>query len=228
LPDGGAVAQPIDLPDCAKQLLQVVYPTVDWTRVTFYCGLPKGTSSNTAGMTFPDPDSFSNYRVYLKNADFCVDTGDDDDPISTLIHEAFHVQQYMCGIGRGYGIGLLRPGFFNYQACCINGYDNNPFEQAAIAQEKRFGVHRRKYKLKICECANGTPLFNASALDFLVRCETEPSEDSLIVREPRIPPIVWGPWWKVALGYIGATIMIPVTITRSAGPYLLSVFKQQK
>lgn len=77
------MAQPIDIPDCVKELLAFLYPTVDWSRVTFYSGLPWWVASGTSAITIPDPIGVLGYRVYLgDNTNFC-----DDATINTIVHE---------------------------------------------------------------------------------------------------------------------------------------------
>lgn len=206
------MAQPIDLPDCAKRLLQFLYPTVDWSRVTFFSGLPYWASSDTTGITIPDPLGLSGFNVYLgKYTDFC-----DDDAISQLVHESFHIQQFM-GIGLGYGVGWMRPSFYKYFVCFLSGLDfrhhtiseaisniseaisnayyDNPFEVAAYAQEAAF---RNCYSVKACDCTTGKPVFNPAALDNLKTCN-----ESLIVTKPIVPHC--GRWWV----YVFALLLAP-------------------
>lgn len=208
------MAQPIILPDCAQKLLAFLYPNVDWTRVIFYSGMPFWVSSSTVGLTIPDPLSMSAFRVYLRNTDFCIDTGTESDPISALVHEAFHIQQFMGSVGGGYGSGWLRPGFFNYLVCWIScGFSTdenagNAFEDGAYQQEHCFRACRQNQP-KVCDCASGTPVFNPAGLNALGACHGKPDcKNPLIVREPRVPTGDCGPWWAVLGGYILATLII--------------------
>ncbi len=211
---GDAMAQPITLPDCATKLLEFLYPNVDWTRVIFYDGLPiwvSTFSSTTVGITLPDPLSLSAFRVYLKDTNFCVDVGNESDAISTLVHEAFHVQQYMASAGGGYGIGWFRPGFFNYLIClfsCGTTDENkgNAFEDAAYQQEHCFTACRQNQP-KVCDCTSGVPVFDPAGLNALGACHGKPDcKNPLIVREPRVPSDACGPWWKV----LGAFILVAI------------------
>ncbi len=191
------MATPIEIPDCAKKLLQFLYPTADWSRVTFFSGLPSWVtlfSPNTSAITLPDPLGLWGYRVYLGgNTDFCSYA-----TLNTLVHECFHVQQFT-GIGGGYGAGLLRPGLFKYIVCFFASecdYENNPYEIAAVAQETAFAAC---HKITVCDCATGEPVFNPAALDAIKACN-----DNLIVREPRVPEC--GTWWAFLL----ALIVVPI------------------
>ncbi len=187
------MAQPITIPDCAKKLLEFLYPTVDWSRVTFFSGLPWWVASGTTAITIPDPLSALGYRVYLgANTNFC-----DDATINTIVHESFHLQQFMGGDG-GYGLGFVRWGFFNYFVCHFaNGYDNNPFEQQAYAQEKAF---RLCHTIKVCDCKSGKPEFNPAALDALAKCNSD-----LVIRKPTTPSCA-SSWWAFLL----ALIVVPI------------------
>jgi hypothetical protein len=182
------MAKRIRLPECARELLETLYPSVDWDRVEFYEGLPWYTNVfntigswfgalQTAAITLPDPVGFSAFRIYFaKPVDFC-----DPKFIATLVHEAYHVAQFM-SVGGGYGFGMWRAGFIQYFVCFFQHgakYDNNPFEKEAYAHERAFlACHRTP----ICRCPPHPPDFDRGALADLIACNK-----ALIVREPRIP-----------------------------------------
>ena len=118
------------------QLLKDLYPTVDWSRVDFYEGLPWYTpylASYVNAQALPQFYSFNRFSIYLRKFDEsriqCV---------SDIVHEAFHVMQGM-RFWNGYGIGMLR-GFTVYYGAVFTkyGYRNNPFEITAYDQEFRF------------------------------------------------------------------------------------------
>lgn len=181
------MATPITLPQCAQELLDRLYPTVDWSRVIFLSGLPWWTTSGTAAITLPDPIDAWRFRVYLgDDTDFC-----DPNTLTTLVHEAMHVAQFMAA-GGGIGLGFYRPGFIAYFACHFaHGYDNNPFEVQADEQDKKF---RHCYGAnRVCDCSGGEPTFDPAALEGLVACD-----ETLVKREVRTPfcPTLW---WFLAL-----------------------------
>ncbi len=186
------MATPIEVPDCVRKLLEFLYPTVDWDRVIFFSGLPWWVSSTTAAITIPNPLGLSGYRVYLgDNTDFCKKAS-----LNTIVHEAFHVQQFM-GIAGGYGIGWLRPGFFKYFVCLFaSGYEDSPYEEAAYAQESAFD---KCHTVPVCDCTSGEPIFNPVGLEVLKTCN-----EKLIVTKPRVPSC--GKWWSFLL----ALLVVPL------------------
>ncbi len=187
------MATPIAIPDCAKKLLLVLYPTVDWSLVMFFSGLPWWVASGTAAITLPNPLGIGGYRIYLgASTDFC-----DQATINTLVHEAFHVQQFT-GIAGGYGVGFLRPGFFKYFVCFFSNkfkYEDNPYEKEAYAHEDAFIA----CNIKPCDCSTGQPVYNPTTPDDIVACNPD-----LIVRKPRIPDC--GTWWAFLL----ALVVVPI------------------
>ncbi len=188
----------IQLPDCAKELLAFLYPAVDWSRVAFFSGLPwyaQLFSPNTDAITLPDPIGGSAYRIYLgSNTDFCLSS-----TLETLVHEAFHIQQFM-SIAGGYGAGFFRPGFIGYLICFMQHgfkYDDNPYEIDAYAQESAF---RQCNTVPVCDCSTGGPVFNPAGLDVLKSCNPK-----LIIERGSAPSC--GSWWSAPLGVILAIIL---------------------
>ena len=195
----------INLPQCATKLLEYLYPTVDWTRVGFFSGLPwytSLTSPNTIAITLPDPMSNGAFRIYLgANTDFC-----DSAHISTLVHEAFHIHQFM-SVGGGYGPGFFRPGFIDYFTCLFHhGYENNPFE---IQANKYESIFRSRYSavggVATCECSSGTPEFNPSGLEWLDKSPT-----SLVVKD--IKPPKCESWWAPILASALVAVLAGIAI----------------
>jgi hypothetical protein len=184
------MSTPISLPTCAQNLLDRIYPTVDWSRVIFLSGLPYWASSATVAITLPDPIDPWRFRVYLgAQTDFC-----DPDTLASLVHEGHHVAQFM-SIANGYGFGFFRPAFIAYFACWMaHGYDDNPFEVAAYDYEKRFAACYKKNR--VCDCSSGAPVFNPDALKGLVACD-----ETLVVREIRAP-LCRGLWWLLAFPFV--------------------------
>jgi hypothetical protein len=193
------MATVIVLPDCALRLLERLYPTVDWNRVTFLSGLPFWVSSATSAITLPDPIDAWRFRIYLgSNTDFCQASD-----MATLVHEAMHIAQFM-SVGNGYGPGFFRPAFIGYFACHFaHGYDANPYELQADEQEDRFNACYGKNP--VCDCLTGTPVFDDAALAGLVACD-----ERLVIRSPRAP-MCPGLWWLLALPVV-ATLALLVFI----------------
>lgn len=190
------MATPIALPDCATNLLTKLYPTIDWSRVIFLSGLPFWVSSGTTAITLPDPIDPWRFRIYLgSQTDFC-----DPSDMATLVHEAFHVAQFM-SVANGYGLGFFRPAFIAYIACHFaHGYDDNPFEVGAYEQESRFRACYKKNA--VCDCSTGAPLFSDKALEGLVACNGE-----LVIAKPRAP-YCETPWWLLAVPLVALIAII--------------------
>jgi hypothetical protein len=118
------------------QMLHALYPSVNWSRVDFYEGLPwftPGVAPYVTAQALPDFYSCTRFRIYLKKFDEsrvqCL---------ADVVHEAFHILQAM-HFSKGYGVGFFRIWMFYYIACFIKqGYRNNDFEIPAYEQEFRF------------------------------------------------------------------------------------------
>lgn len=197
----------ITLPPCAQKLLDYLYPTVDWTRVGFFSGLPWYTalansltpsgSAPTAAITLPDPVSTGSFRVYLgSHTDFC-----DDNHLKLLVHEAMHVHQFMA-VGGGYGPGFMRPGFIAYFTCLFqHGYEKNPFELEAGAVEYAFYArYNAPGASRICDCSSGRPEFNPLGLEWLATSPTP-----LPVTEAKAPSCP--SWWASILAGLLVAIL---------------------
>jgi hypothetical protein len=199
----------ITLPSCALRLLEHLYPTVDWTRVGFFSGLPWYTSlANsfvsvpTTAITLPDPLTSGAFRLYLgDNTDFC-----DPAQLKVLVHEAYHIHQFM-SVGGGYGPGFVRPGFIAYFICLFHhGYEENPFETEAYAQETAFWHHyANPGGDKICDCSTGEPVFNPLGLDWL-----DQSPIPLVIKEPGAPRCE--SWWAPLLASLLVALLAAVAI----------------
>ncbi|HLG03234.1 MAG TPA: hypothetical protein VI731_06540 [Bacteroidia bacterium] len=128
------------LPSTMK-LLADLYPTIDWSRVDFYEGLPWFTpiiAPYVTAQALPQFYSFSRYRIYLRKFDESR-----AQCLADIVHEGMHVFQAM-HFFRGYGFGILRGFTVLYSAVFArHGYRNNNFEIPAYDQE--FGF------LKYCE-----------------------------------------------------------------------------
>jgi hypothetical protein len=118
----------IKAPDCVLELLRFVYPTVDWSIVSFYEGWPHvmNASDNNA-ITLPDTYSPHQVRIHFKPRkwDPCGCNG-----LGLIVHEGFHVLQIQDLLG-GWGPGLARPFIVQYLDCWAANrfkYSNHPME----------------------------------------------------------------------------------------------------
>jgi hypothetical protein len=118
------------------QLLKDVFPTVDWTRVDFYEGLPWFTpiiAPYVTAQALPQFYSFGRFRIYHSKFDESR-----AQCLADIIHEGMHVFQAMHFL-KGYGFGVLRGFSVHYTGMFVDhGYRNNPLEVRAYDQEFRF------------------------------------------------------------------------------------------
>lgn len=118
------------------QLLEDIYPTVNWDRVDFYEGLPWFTpliAPYVTAQALPQFYSFSRFRIYLKKFDESR-----AQCLADIVHEGLHVLQGM-HFWKGYGFGIFRGFTVYYSALYVKyGYRNNPLEIPAYDQEFRF------------------------------------------------------------------------------------------
>jgi hypothetical protein len=121
------------MPDCVREVLEFVYPTVDWDRVTLHLGFPHVIGwSDKSAVTLPGTFSLRQTHIYFKEDkwDPCSCDG-----LGLIVHEGFHVHQIQDVLG-GYGLGLFNPSTISYLACWAgNGfsYDGHNAEDEAYA-----------------------------------------------------------------------------------------------
>jgi len=119
----------LDLPECVREVLEFVYPTIDWDRVTFYIGYPHLLKAGgKSAMTLPSTYSLNHIDIYLNPDEWgmcsCHQIG------LFFVHEGFHVLQITDLIG-GWGLGMARPITAIYLTCWArNGfkYDGHALE----------------------------------------------------------------------------------------------------
>jgi hypothetical protein len=125
------------------ELLKGLYPTVDWSRVDFYEGLPWFTpvvAPYVTAQALPNFYSFSRFRIYLKKFDETR-----AQCLADIVHEGMHIMQAMQYM-KGYGIGFLRGFLIRYIAFFGKyGYRNNPYEIPAYDQEFNFLAYCNKF-----------------------------------------------------------------------------------
>lgn len=143
----------IEKPECVLRLLEAIYPTVDWSKVRFYDGLPwfARLSQGTNAITLPGKYGLDSIHIYFQDFNPCTCEG-----MGTIIHEGFHVLQYN-DIGT-FGVGWIRPFMIQYFACCFklgkDCYDEHPMENGAYDFEDDFleaYCYDGKPKYQICD-----------------------------------------------------------------------------
>ena len=128
-----------DLPDCARELLKALYPTVRWERVTFHPTLPDYLLKFTSvAVTLPDPLSFTHVRIFIAKQ-MWPSGGMSRELLGILVHEAYHVLQYQQRM-KGMGLGPLRPFVMRYLIASITegGGRGNRYEKPAYEHEAAF------------------------------------------------------------------------------------------
>lgn len=158
----------VALPECVRELLAALYPTVRWDRVSFHDELPAYLQRVTnVAITLPDPLTMRHIRIFVakKKWDACSVDG-----LALLVHEAYHVLQYQEALG-GVGLGPLRIFPVKYLAAALilgeGGEKKNRYEKPAYEHEERFKKQCRG--LAICRCAGGAPALDRAALADLLR-----------------------------------------------------------
>lgn len=157
----------IEAPECVLELLRFVYPTVDWSRVSFYEGWPHVTdASDNKAITLPDTYSPHRIHVYFKPGEWnpCSRTG-----LGLIVHEAFHVLQIQELLG-GWGLGLARPFIVHYLACWpAHGYADHPMEKAAYVVAGRSNPPSLfeaccTTRRRACDCSTDSPSIDSAGL----------------------------------------------------------------
>lgn len=129
----------IELPECARELLKALYPTIRWEKVTFHAVVPAFLMKFTRyAVTLPDPLSLTHVRVFIEQGQWNGGVPDRD-LLALLVHECYHVLQYQQRL-KGFGLGPLRPFVVQYLAASVTqgGGEGNRFEKPAYAQERAF------------------------------------------------------------------------------------------
>jgi hypothetical protein len=172
----------ITVPTCVRQLLEFVYPTVDWDQVTFHNDWKHVLKlGNKGAITLPDTFKPNRIRVYFKpgrwNPCSC-------DGLGLIVHEGFHVLQIQ-ELAWGYRLGLAGPTTMLYLACwASNGfsYPDHPAEKDAYAVAGKptslFETCCAGSGLP-CDCDCDPPTLDMAGLDDLkMRCDKLPQTSS--------------------------------------------------
>lgn len=94
--------KPIEPPEYVSFLLKGMYPTVDWTKVYFYEGLPWFLPKWTSAIVLPAALHHQSIRIYF--SDF---RAEDAVGLSTIVHEGMHVLQ-ASDLWKAKGLGFFR------------------------------------------------------------------------------------------------------------------------
>jgi hypothetical protein len=153
------------LPDCARNLLAALYPTVRWDRVSFHAELPRSLLRFTdIAITLPDPLALRHIRIFVAKERWNAGSME---WLGILVHESYHVLQYQEALG-GMGLGPLRVFPVKYLAAAVlmgeGGAKANRYEKPAYEHEER--VLKAAKGLPLCR-EGGEP--DRAALDELLR-----------------------------------------------------------
>ena len=168
-------ATKIDLPECVKRVVALVYPGMNLDRIRFYDGLPFYASRRLRAITV-------GRYVYFREGSFdpCSPGG-----IALVVHELYHIRQ---GAG-GPGFWFLRPYYLRYVwLSLMSGFPRVPwkhpleapaYEQEALVRECCQRAAQSTGQDGPCVCQDGTPVGVSQAfLDaFAVECIHGPSEN---------------------------------------------------
>lgn len=189
------------------QLLRQIYPSVDWSRVDFYEGLPWFTpmaAPFVSAQALPHFYSTHRFRIYLKKFDESR-----AQCLADIVHEAYHVMQGM-SFQKGYGLGFFRTWMVFYLADFFkNGYRDNVFEVPAFDQEYRF--------LAYCESKGlhgiqpPLPLHVLDSID---------ENTGLIAQRAKMPKIKG--WWTVPSAIV---LCLIITVSRPVLDLLLGTVR---
>lgn len=157
------------LPECARELLKALYPTIRWDKVTFHPVVPAFLLKFTRdAVTLPDPLSLTHIRIFVAAEKWKLGMTTPE-LLGILVHECYHVLQYQQRLG-GIGLGPLRPFVVQYliDAVAHGGGRANRFEKPAYAQEDAFKRARgQSPPLDLCGASNPDAI--RAAIDELLR-----------------------------------------------------------
>lgn len=207
-------------------LLRALYPTIDWSKVTFLEGKPWFLLTGYGALTIPDPLSIDGYLVYLgDDTEFC-DPKQKYETLNTLVHEAVHILQYQ-GVVKSGSPGLIHFGFIKYlyhYVCRGFNYDRNPMEEEAYRQGDAFDQALPNIpnpsgpapKLNFCDCSTGEPLPVPGSIEELLK-----RNPALVLRESSVaaPSVAC----IASVTWVGSLLM-PVLFTLAVLAYLIGFF----
>jgi hypothetical protein len=127
------------LPDCLLIAYARIFPTINFSNVHFFEGLPWYVPGNRDGFTLPDALSASDVNVYIQNGHYkpCSSIpGEAEETFLLIAHELVHALQIQDSFAGG--LGLFHPFVAGYIACTLangsfSGEPSNPFENEAYS-----------------------------------------------------------------------------------------------
>ncbi len=153
----------VEKPECVVQLLQAIYPTVNWNNVHFHQGLPWFIPASQAdAITLPGSYDLNQIHIYFNDYDPCSCKG-----LATIVHEGCHALQYT-NISV-WGVGFFRLFMVQYFGCFFaNSYEDNPMEVEAYKHDALFFQCCTE---PVCDCSVSPAGFRRGALERLLnRC----------------------------------------------------------
>ena len=148
------MATEIFLPECLVQAFKQLYPTLDFSRISFFNGIPTGLDTGQPAITVPDPGGICGIHVYLRENSYdpcCKET------FLTLAHELVHALQIKDGIFGGCGLGLINPFTAQYITCFLNSlseafdFANGPIDRGDPPGKVRCCIEKPELVLP-CDC----------------------------------------------------------------------------
>jgi hypothetical protein len=212
----------VELPEPARQILRLVYPTLDLRGLRFHRGIPHFFNLFAIqGITLPGKVFPRRTRIYIERRFW--DPGSVDG-LGLLLHEAYHALQLQ---EAGPGIGLLRPFLVLYLACAAGNrfrYAGHPMEDDAYRlagdRESLFEslFHGKEVSPEGCECL-ATP---GSGLRFWDRlAESAPSGKDL----PWLLRVPWAALWLLAWTAIVAVLALTKGLVEGVGAVLVLLLR---
>ena len=155
---------PFELPQRQAALLRELFPYLDWSAVRFFDGMPWFMRYSFAIATVLPLGWRSGLGVYVRHR---AQDWDDYQTLTTLVHEAFHLQQYQdlnSHRAKWWQWAFLRPFLYHYLAHYFDGlahylwrekkswseashwaYRYHPLEIPAYDFEAQFGQRYQEY-----------------------------------------------------------------------------------
>jgi hypothetical protein len=210
----------VELPEPARQILRLVYPTLDLRTLRFHLGIPHFFNLFAIqGITLPGKVFPRRTRIYIEPRYWQPGSVDG---LGLLLHEAYHALQLQ---EAGPGIGLLRPFLVLYLACAAGNrfrYEGHPMEDDAYRvagdRESLFEslFHGKEVSPEECGCL-ATP---ASGLQFWRRlAESAPG------RLPRFLRVLWAVLWLLLWTAIVAVLALAKGLVEGVGAVLVLLLR---
>jgi hypothetical protein len=127
------------LPDCLMIAYKRIFPTINFSNVHFFEGLPWYVPGSRDGFTLPDALSTSDVNVYIQHGHYnpCSShPADAEETFLLIAHELVHALQIQDSFAGG--LGLFHPFVSGYISCTLatgsfSGERTNPFEDEAYS-----------------------------------------------------------------------------------------------